>query len=103
MNAIAYASPLVPAEWIAAHGFRPHWLRLRSSTARPALAAARGVCPYVRAVLDAATPMYSSRSARGVQNPAWPHAEREEYVGVSPARRNAGETPAPQKLCRPWC
>ena len=28
MNAIAYSSPFVPAEWIAAHGLRPHRLRL---------------------------------------------------------------------------
>ena len=29
MNAIAYCQPLVPPEWIAAHGLQPHWLRLR--------------------------------------------------------------------------
>ena len=46
MNTIAYSSPFVPAEWIAAHGLRPHRLRLCAGDG-PALAAvARGVCPY---------------------------------------------------------
>ena len=29
MKTIAYSSPFVPAEWIAAHGLRPQRLRLR--------------------------------------------------------------------------
>ena len=36
MKTIAYSSPFVPAEWIAAHGLRPHWLRLRRPRAGPA-------------------------------------------------------------------
>ena len=40
MNTIAYSSPFVPAEWIAAHGLRPHWLRLRHGGG-PALARGR--------------------------------------------------------------
>ena len=54
VKAIAYSSPFVPAEWIAAHGFRPHWLRLRAAEGRPLPAVARGVCPYVAALMDAA-------------------------------------------------
>jgi benzoyl-CoA reductase/2-hydroxyglutaryl-CoA dehydratase subunit BcrC/BadD/HgdB len=30
MNRIAYCQPLVPPEWIAAHGLRPDWLRPQS-------------------------------------------------------------------------
>lgn len=54
MSAIAYTSPLVPVEWIAAHGLRPCWLRLGSVNARPRVAVRRGVCPYAGAVVDAA-------------------------------------------------
>jgi benzoyl-CoA reductase/2-hydroxyglutaryl-CoA dehydratase subunit BcrC/BadD/HgdB len=46
MNAIAYSSPFVPAEWIAAHGFRPHRLRLRATERLT-----RGVCPYAGALI----------------------------------------------------
>jgi benzoyl-CoA reductase/2-hydroxyglutaryl-CoA dehydratase subunit BcrC/BadD/HgdB len=49
MKAIAYSSPFVPAEWIAAHGFRPHRLRLRATEGL-----ARGICPYAGALIDAA-------------------------------------------------
>jgi benzoyl-CoA reductase/2-hydroxyglutaryl-CoA dehydratase subunit BcrC/BadD/HgdB len=55
MNSIAYTSPFIPVEWIAAHGLRPAWLRLRSAATRPMLAATRGVCPYAGALVDAAT------------------------------------------------
>ena len=44
MNAIAYSSPFVPAEWIAAHGLRPHRLRLARR------AAERGRCPQSRGI-----------------------------------------------------
>jgi benzoyl-CoA reductase/2-hydroxyglutaryl-CoA dehydratase subunit BcrC/BadD/HgdB len=54
MKTIAYSSPFVPAEWIAAHGLAPHWLRLRTAASRPLLAASRGVCPYAGALIDAA-------------------------------------------------
>ena len=54
MKAIAYNSPFVPIEWIAAHGLRPQWLRLRASQGRPLSAVTRGVCPYAATVVDAA-------------------------------------------------
>jgi benzoyl-CoA reductase/2-hydroxyglutaryl-CoA dehydratase subunit BcrC/BadD/HgdB len=54
MNTIAYLSPFVPAEWIAAHGLRPHWLRLGTSSGRPNFAVTRGICPYAGALIDAA-------------------------------------------------
>jgi hypothetical protein len=48
MKTVAYSSPFVPAEWIAAHGLQPHRLRLRATDR-----VARGVCPYVGALVDA--------------------------------------------------
>ncbi len=50
MTRVAYCHPLVPPEWIAAHGLRPHWLRLRAA-ASPA--GTRGVCPYAAAMAEA--------------------------------------------------
>jgi benzoyl-CoA reductase/2-hydroxyglutaryl-CoA dehydratase subunit BcrC/BadD/HgdB len=49
---IAYSSPFIPVEWIAAHGLRPHWLRPRSASSRLVLAVTRGICPYSGALLD---------------------------------------------------
>jgi benzoyl-CoA reductase/2-hydroxyglutaryl-CoA dehydratase subunit BcrC/BadD/HgdB len=46
MKSIAYVSPFVPAEWIAAHGFRPNPLRLRIADGQSLHVVARGVCPY---------------------------------------------------------
>jgi len=54
MKTIAYSNPFVPAEWIAAHGLRPGWMRLRSSDGGPLVDAVQGVCPYARAVLHQA-------------------------------------------------
>ena len=54
MKSIAYSSAFVPAEWIAAHGLRPHWLRLRTTAGRPLPTVTRGICPYVGALIDAA-------------------------------------------------
>jgi hypothetical protein len=54
MKTIAYCSPFVPPEWIAAHGLRPHWLRLSAATGRMATAVGRGICPYAGALIDAA-------------------------------------------------
>lgn len=54
MKTIAYSSPFVPAEWIAAHGLRPHWLRLPAASDGPLLAVTRGICPYTGAIVDAA-------------------------------------------------
>ncbi len=52
MKTIAYSSPFVPPEWIAAHGMRPHWLRLSAATGRAAVG--RGICPYAGALVEAA-------------------------------------------------
>ncbi|MBN2133363.1 MAG: 2-hydroxyacyl-CoA dehydratase [Sedimentisphaerales bacterium] len=48
---IAYTCPYVPAEWIAAHGFRPQRLVPTSGTPQDAPVPAEGVCPYVRGFL----------------------------------------------------
>jgi benzoyl-CoA reductase/2-hydroxyglutaryl-CoA dehydratase subunit BcrC/BadD/HgdB len=53
MKTIAYSSPFVPPEWIAAHGLRPQWLRLSAATGRPP-ALGRGICPYAGTLIDAA-------------------------------------------------
>lgn len=53
MMTVIYGSPWIPAEWIAAHGLRPSWLRLRSADDDPLLGVIRGVCPYARAFLHA--------------------------------------------------
>ena len=60
MKTVAYSSPFVPPEWIAAHGLRP-W-RLIGGDVVPAgtgaaavgrsLPIPQGVCPYARAMLD---------------------------------------------------
>jgi hypothetical protein len=78
MMTIAYRSPLVPPEWIAAHGVRPAWLRLRrvegrqewTSRARtegwschPAAVLHRGVCPFAGSVVQA---VLSETQAGGV-------------------------------------
>ena len=54
MKTIAYSSPFVPAEWIAAHGVRP--MRLRPDLAAAARLAGplTGVCPYARAFVGQA-------------------------------------------------
>lgn len=54
MKTVAYSSPFVPAEWIQAHGLRPHRLRLHSAEDDPRVRVSRGVCPYARAFLRAA-------------------------------------------------
>ena len=54
MTTVAYCHPLVPPEWIAAHGVRPRWLHPRQSANTAVASAARGMCPYAGAVVDAA-------------------------------------------------
>lgn len=49
MIAVGYSSPFVPAEWIAAHGFRPKRLRLHATEMLT-----RGICPYAGALLNGA-------------------------------------------------
>jgi benzoyl-CoA reductase/2-hydroxyglutaryl-CoA dehydratase subunit BcrC/BadD/HgdB len=51
MNTIAYSSPFVPAEWIAAHGLQPRRLRLRAPDG-PLPPTTRGACPYAAALVD---------------------------------------------------
>ena len=52
MKTVAYASPHVPIEWIAAHGVRPVRLNPRVEGEASPLALRRGVCPFAGAVLD---------------------------------------------------
>lgn len=49
--AVLYCHPLVPPEWIAAHGVRPQWLRFPQA-AGCAAAMRRGVCPYAAAWIE---------------------------------------------------
>ena len=53
MNTVAYCSPLVPPEWIAAHGLRPVWFTPAGTLNRQGPGVARGVCPHAGAILDA--------------------------------------------------
>lgn len=53
MKTVAYCNPLVPPEWIAAHGLRPDWMRLPPAGEGPPLGAVQGICPYARALLHA--------------------------------------------------
>lgn len=51
MESVAFVSPFVPPEWIAAHGMRPN--RLKPKTGTPAKAiTARGVCPFAGGLVD---------------------------------------------------
>jgi benzoyl-CoA reductase/2-hydroxyglutaryl-CoA dehydratase subunit BcrC/BadD/HgdB len=63
MKPIAYCNPFVPAEWIAAHGLQPRWLRLGVDGGGPLPALARGVCPYVGALIETAQAGLSDASA----------------------------------------
>ncbi|MGD0518100.1 MAG: 2-hydroxyacyl-CoA dehydratase family protein [Thermoguttaceae bacterium] len=54
MKTIAYSSPFIPVEWIAAHGLRPHWLRPGTASGGPSIAVTRGICPFAGAIIDAA-------------------------------------------------
>ena len=53
MSAVAYCNPLVPVEWIAAHGLQPRWLRLQARGGGP-WSVTRGICPYAGALIDGA-------------------------------------------------
>ncbi|MBN1909075.1 MAG: 2-hydroxyacyl-CoA dehydratase [Pirellulales bacterium] len=52
MNDVAYLSPFVPPEWIAAHGLRPRWLRLSRAEQATDAGAHRGVCPCAGALME---------------------------------------------------
>ena len=51
MTDVWYISPLIPPEWIAAHGLRPRRLRL-GSPGHPTTHAGQGRCPYAEAFAD---------------------------------------------------
>ena len=51
MKTVAYNSPFVPPEWIAAHGMQPRGLLPRLDSASPA--PGEGVCPYAWALARA--------------------------------------------------
>ena len=53
MKTIAYCNPFVPAEWIRAHGLRPHWMQMPHVEHRAPRGAVCGVCPYAQAFLEA--------------------------------------------------
>lgn len=50
MIAIAYTSPFVPAEWIAAHGLRP-WRVLPRQRPEPSSGLREGLCPFAQAFI----------------------------------------------------
>jgi benzoyl-CoA reductase/2-hydroxyglutaryl-CoA dehydratase subunit BcrC/BadD/HgdB len=52
MKTIAYCSPFVPPEWIAAHGMRPVRPRLCSSNHLRQVGTGRATCPYAGALID---------------------------------------------------
>jgi hypothetical protein len=52
MSAVAYSSPFIPPEWIAAHGFQP----LRLAPDSSAIAPPPGVCPFAHDFLHALSP-----------------------------------------------
>lgn len=52
MSNVAYVSPMVPPEWIAAHQLQPIWLRLARQPGQPLTAAQRGVCRCAALLVD---------------------------------------------------
>lgn len=54
INSVAYASPFVPAAWIAAHGLEPLRLVPKLGAGPAQRAGTRGLCAYAGATLDAA-------------------------------------------------
>jgi len=49
MTVVAYGSPWVPPEWIAAHGLEARWMRPGSH--RPEVAEHQGLCPFAAATI----------------------------------------------------
>ena len=70
MNRIAYCQPLVPPEWIAAHGLRPEWFRPQTGdgigggngdgNSESAAGPRRGVCPVAAGLIDAVARGFSA-------------------------------------------
>ncbi len=54
MGIIAYASPYVPAEWIAAHGLTPLRLQPDGPTSEGPIPPTAGICPYMRTFVNQA-------------------------------------------------
>lgn len=52
VKAVLYTSPLVPSEWIAAHGFVPRRFLPRAALERTTTVSRMGVCPYARALAN---------------------------------------------------
>ncbi len=53
MKTVLYSCPFVPAEWIAAHGFRPERIVPAAAALLPPAGEGEGVCPYAAAVTAA--------------------------------------------------
>ncbi len=53
MKTIAYCNLFISPEWIAAHGFEPRRLLLRSVARNSSYSALRGVCPFAAAAIEA--------------------------------------------------
>lgn len=54
MNSIAYASPYIPAEWIAAHGLHPLRLQPEGPASKGPIPPTSGICPYMRTFINQA-------------------------------------------------
>ena len=54
MKTVAYCSPFIPPEWIAAHGLQPEWTWLPAAGNRPGAGTGRAVCPFAAALIDRA-------------------------------------------------
>ncbi len=53
MKTLGYCSPLIPPEWIAAHGFKPRWLPWTREPGLIVIRPGRGLCPFAGQVADA--------------------------------------------------
>jgi benzoyl-CoA reductase/2-hydroxyglutaryl-CoA dehydratase subunit BcrC/BadD/HgdB len=54
MKRVAYVNPLVPPEWIAAHGLKPRWQLPELAEDPRDCNAARGICPFAATVVAGA-------------------------------------------------
>ncbi|MEI8371926.1 MAG: 2-hydroxyacyl-CoA dehydratase family protein [Planctomycetota bacterium] len=53
IKTLGYCNPLVPPEWIAAHGFVPRWLPWTQEPGLTVTRLGRGLCPFAGQVADA--------------------------------------------------
>ena len=63
MKTVVYSSPFVPAEWIAAHAFRPRRIRPDPAAASPSAGPLMGVCPYARAFMGEVLSAHAASAA----------------------------------------